>query len=359
MRSQRLNRILGVRSTGGPFPSGAYCPVCYGKETSLLYEVSNEEAAQHFILREADSARFGELAAHIESLWGSPVCRVLKCTRCSFCFACPFVAGDKLFYSLAYERTGYPSDKWEYNVTCDFLADRIRHGRWDDEMTLLEVGAGDGAFVKRISPRMIRKDRILTTEYSRYGAGEIRKAGMRCIELDIRELTGEEFHGAFGILCLFQILEHLDDLDGLFHQLNFLGRKDGLLFISVPSDAQIAYNEQHGALLDMPPNHIGRWSKTCFDIMGRRHGWSLLEHRYQRERLLPLAKRFLIYRYLRMTQVSGSWANRIRSMRRSAWHRLLEIALLGAGAPLSFPHLMRMKRCGIGDSQWVCFQREA
>ena len=353
-----MKRTRQFRYVNRLYSSGASCPVCYGKDLLLLYEIDSREAAQHFILREVNNGKFAELVEHIERLWQSSNCKVFRCAGCSFCFAFPFAAGDKRFYALAYERTGYPPDKWEYKVTTEFLIGRISRKELQN-VSLLEVGAGDGDFIRRISPSAIRKENILATEYSGYGIREIRKYGVECVEKDVRDLRDGKYRGAFGVLCLFQVLEHLDDLDGLFCQLNFLAKNESLLFISVPSDEQIAYNEQHGALLDMPPNHIGRWNRECFQIIGERHGWKILDHRYERERLLPLARRFLVYRYLQTTQVPGTIANRIRSIRDRYRRRLLEIAYLGISAPLAIPHFLAMKILGIGDSQWVCLQREA
>ena len=40
--------------------------------------------------------------------------------------------------------------------------------------------------------------------------------------------------------------------------------KNGEILIAVPNEEIIKFNELNGALLDMPPNHIGRWSKKTF-----------------------------------------------------------------------------------------------
>ena len=142
------------------------CPVCCANEAHLLWSVSSKQAAQHFILKEKQSERFLKLVSHIESLWGQDICEVVQCNNCGFCYSNPYVAGDKQFYTLAYERSpgGYPTWKWEYQITYETLKMFLK-----PEATLLEIGAGDGAFVKRISNELLPKENIICTDFSEYG----------------------------------------------------------------------------------------------------------------------------------------------------------------------------------------------
>ena len=56
-------------------------------------------------------------------------------------------------------------------------------------------------------------------------------------------------------------MEHLDD-SLLINTLKEILTDNGEILIAVPNEKVIEFNENNGALLDMPPNHIGRWSKS-------------------------------------------------------------------------------------------------
>ena len=92
---------------------------------------------------------------------------------------------------------------------------------------------------------------------------------------DIHELDLNRLGEPFDVICLFQVLEHLDRLPELFGALHRLAAPGALLMVSVPNAARTAFFELNGALLDMPPNHIGRWSKKAFESL--EFGWELVD----------------------------------------------------------------------------------
>ncbi len=331
--------------------SSAACPACGAAGGRVLHEVSSAEAAQHFVLAEADAPRHRALEAHIRTLWGGPRCRVLACPGCGLCRADPLVAGDEPFYTLAYRRTGYPQDKWEYRETRRALA------ALPAASTLLEIGAGDGAFLRSVVPSRFRPGDVLATDYSDYGRRAITALGVRCEPLDLRALPAAE-DGRFDVLCLFQVLEHLDRLDEAMARLGRLARGRAALFVAVPNDHQVAFNEAHGALLDMPPNHLTRWTEAALRRLGARHGWRLAEHRVEPEPFAARARRFLEYRFLRAAQRPGSVPNRIRRLAPSAARRLLDAAWVGLTLPSAAPALLALRTASSGDAQWARFERE-
>jgi SAM-dependent methyltransferase len=202
------------------------CPICYSKTGRILWSVTSAQATQHYVLKEADTQRFLELSAHIRGLWGKDTCDIVQCDDCGFCYSHPYVAGDQQFYTLAYERDHYPGWKWEYQLTYEALKDKRN-------FTLLEIGAGDGAFIKRIVPELTDNDKAVCTEFSDYGKSQIQSYGVKCLPADIRSITAEDLIGAVDVVCMFQVLEHMDRLDELFQHLNGLTKDEANLFISV------------------------------------------------------------------------------------------------------------------------------
>jgi len=340
-----------VMTIGGKVNEGsqqASCPVC-GNERGLarLWQASSEEAAQHFVLKEKNQERHQALKAQIEILWRKDTCDIVQCDECGFCFSHPYVSGDAKFYDLAFHGSGYPSWKWEFQLTYDELKNNPA-----PTDPLLEIGAGNGAFVSRIADNVMPRDRILCTEFSVTGAEAIQKLGVKCLQKDVRQLNDEEFRGAFQTVCMFQVLEHMDDLHILFSKLNWLLKDGGSLFIAVPNEKRIAFNEAHGALMDMPPNHVGRWTQPAFDKILRKYGFTLRQHRVEPISLVASARGFALYRYLRSSQRRNSIANVVERINSRPLRAAMRIAGLGVHVLAAAPVFFKMSR-DCGYSQWV------
>ena len=328
------------------------CPVCNSRSGQLLWSVNSHQAAQHFVLIEKDPKRFLELASHIENLWGQTICEVVRCNNCQFCFSNPFVGGDKQFYDLAYDRFKYPHWKWEHKRAYDIL-----HGIASPDLHLLEVGAGDGSFIKRIVPHIFSKKQILCTEFSDYGRKRIQEFGIECLSDDVRNLNKFEFRGLFNFVCMFQMLEHMDNLISLFSKLHWLMQEEANLFISVPNPLRIQFYELNGALLDMPPNHVGRWNRMCFEEIARRTGFHLECYEIEPLNFLSMTKQFMKYRFLRKSQDGKSLANRITKVKQK--NLRLPLQAMGAAVELlmSFSILGRIEKT-MGNSLWVHLKKK-
>lgn len=331
-------------------PKPAQCPVCHNGNAHILWSVNSKQAAQHYVLREKHPARFRQLASHIESLWGRETCEVVQCDGCGFCYSDPYIAGDEQFYTLAYVRTGhsgYPAWRWEFQLTHEVLSQSS-----GADVKLLEVGAGEGAFVRKIVDRIIPPQNITCTDFSEYGRHRIENLGVRCLANDVRNLTNPELKECFDVICMFQILEHMDTLDLLFQRLNWLMKQGGSLFISTPNPGRTEFNELHGGLLDMPPNHIGRWNKACFEIIGQRHGFHIADFKLEQSGFLTMSKQFVFYRMLRRSQQSGSLENRLLQTKNRYLHRMMQIIGMAVNAIAAIPALAMMP-AGQGGAQWI------
>lgn len=329
-------------------PIQSTCPLCRNREAQLLYTVTSAQAAQHFVLEQVEPERHRQLRSHIETLWEQSCCRVVHCTACEFGFGDPFVAGDAEFYRLAFSGEGYPAWKWEYDATLQVL-----RAREPDEFTLLELGAGNGAFVQAVTPALTPKENVLCTEYSAPGQQAIRSYGIQCTATDVRAWTAAEHESRFDVICMFQVLEHLDRLDLLFERLSHIAAPNAQLFIAVPNAERTAFQEQHGGLLDMPPNHIGRWNRQCFQQLGR-FGWELVTHKIEpNASYAAKAKTFSIYRYLFKSQDAASLANRIERVKSRPLRRGLEAIGIGCYALLDPSPYWGLRSPQLGLSQWA------
>lgn len=343
---------LSMRSYANA-PAHGRCPICTDDEAALLWSVSAKDAAQHYVLKEADEARFGKLVAAIESLWKGSEAQVLRCKSCDFVYSDPYVAGDGEFYGLAYQRTGYPKWKWEYQATLDALQ-KLKPG-----FSYLEIGAGDGAFVSKIVPTMTAAENAFCTEFSSYGRDRIGALGIQCEAADIRAVNQAGLQGRFDVVCMFQVLEHLDELDSLFRHLRWITADGAHLFIAVPNPDRIEFNELHGAMLDMPPNHIGRYRMKTIEALCGRWGWDIVAGRVEDSSFAAAAKSFVLYRFLRNAQRPGSLENRIMRLQHPKLRKAVQLAGVALNVPAALFSLAGMSRKHRGMSLWVNLRKKS
>lgn len=333
------------------------CPVCESiGAKELVFHVTKEEAAQHFVLAQGDTERNSRLSELIGSLWNGPNCDVVRCGDCDLVFAWPFVAGNGEFYNLAYPNAAHPRTKWEYDKTVSALERMNASGG-----KVLEVGSAFGYFLEKISPRFFQPESIVATEYHDVPRQALAERGYQVFDCDIRSQPFDQFEGTFKFIFMFQVLEHMDDMQRLINRISRLAAPDADLFIAVPEPAGIDYWERHGGALDMPPNHISRWSEQAFKAFAKRIGFEIVEFQNEKITFTAFIKADIGSSYLRRAQRGGSIANHVRSLPRSRTRKLAELSLALAAAPSRAPiwfATARDRKEFPGGSIWVHLQRK-
>jgi len=326
--------------------NAALCPVCRSSNLREKAAFSAAEAAQTWIVAEGDRLRHDALRAHIETLWGGKRCVIKECLDCRFGFADPFVGGDERFYDLAFPRGGYPADRFEFRRTRDVIEREGLTG------PLLEVGSGPGHFLRLVSPSLLAPDQVTALEYVPSCVEAVRSRGHEAIQGDLRTSLGSERR--FGIVCMFQAIEHIDDPDSIFLKLHQLVRPGGHLFISVPNQDRVEWDEAHNSLQDTPPNHVGRWRVESFQAIAGRLGFELIEHETNKVSRYDFAKLDLFYSYLRSSQRKGTFANWTRAQRPKPGGKFIGLAGAAFHVPVRLRYWLGMRSLeGLGDTLWV------
>ena len=328
------------------------CPLCRSIGGPVLRSFDVEDAARHFSSKGKDRVRHEKLSEHIKSLWRADTADIVRCDACDFVFSSPYTAGDSTFYGLAYDHANgaYPDAKWEFSRTVLEIERKLPlpSGR------LLEVGAGDGAFLRQVAPRFFHPMNVLCSEFSDYGKRRIGADGFDVYDRDIRELEIER--GGFDVICMFQVLEHMDRLAELFECLHRLGSNRSELYIAVPNDQYIDFIEGHGGLMDMPPNHIGRWNRKSFEEL-LSFGWELVNHEYEPGNLRTLSSGLATSRYFRKRQSAWSMASLADRLPAPRVRRAAQIGLVGLSLPRSIVSSWTSR--SEGGSQWAHLRRIA
>ena len=294
------------------------CPTCASSVTQTLRNISSEHASQHFVLKNIEKDRHVLVRDAIERLWQAKSCAIMECAECGFTFAYPFIGGDKDFYDHAFERSSYPKDKWEYDYAISTIS---RSNGSMENCNVLEIGAGNGAFLKKLQNAFSGFE-YEALEYSDFGRNSIEAMGYKCRPIDLLCLHDAE---VFDYIFMFQVLEHMDQLSIRMNKLADMLAPGGHLVIAVPAHKRITFNEGHGALLDMPPNHIGRFTEQSFSSLGKRAGLELVDFAEEQHKLLSGMKCYLVYRHLRSSQNEGSFANMAESTKNQTIKKMMRI----------------------------------
>lgn len=312
------------------------CPLCGRVCAEVVQRFTAAETAENFVPRSVSAEKSAQLQRIIEGLWQQDHAEIRWCAECAFGFAHPFVAGSAEFYELEAPDTPYPRSKWEYSRT---VSELVRSP--DRQRVVLDVGAGKGHFLKHLLDQGWPASRLLATEFSTNGRKAIEALGVRCFQSDVR---GVELPSQVDVVCLFQVLEHLDDYDGLFRAVNGGTARPAELFIAVPNGARVAYNEANGLNRDYPPNHISRWSPTGFARLAANYGWTLAA--CEAEPALGAvgeAKYAAVERFLRNSHVEGRWERIVyRLAERPALRRHRVDRLFKAAGLLLSPDIWRV-----------------
>lgn len=279
----------------------ATCPLCGHVDNRVIRTFSLTEVAEFFTPKMVSVKNYERMKLVLSELWQSGDACVMRCGQCDLGFAVPFVAGTAEFYQLEAPDTPYPKDKWEYQRTLQSLQDRPKLG-----LRLLDVGAGKGYFLSHLLTRGWKPGQLASTEYSSAGREAIERLGVACAQSDLRSLNTL---GVFDVICMFQVLEHLDGYDSLFEGIGRLARPQAEIFIAVPNGARIDFNEDMGLQYDFPPNHLSRWSRKSFEVLAAKYGWVVEGCEVEPQtNVWQEAVYGAVNRYIRNSHVLGSWA---------------------------------------------------
>ena len=334
----------------------AQCPICSTECSRVIREFHSSDVENAFVPATAHNERFAKLRAHTEYLWESDKARIVACDQCSFAFSDPFVAGDATFYELSSFDTPYPKDKWEFRHTLAALTNLPNRA----SLSALEIGAGKGYFLQHLINAGFSRDKLVAFEFSSAGREAIRKMNVQCCGDDIRDSI-ELQDRRFDLVFMFQVLEHLDNYQGLFRRIEAVTHPRSKMFISVPNGERMNQNELHGLLLDSPPNHISRWSAQSLAKIAEKHGWNVCQLAGEPTSRANDIAFAMINRFLRKSQSAGSWANFVSNLAERQQTNKQKRLVKMAGAfttPAAYAAAVKAalwKR--VGHTLWVELQR--
>jgi SAM-dependent methyltransferase len=225
-----------------------------------------------------------------------------------------------------------------------------------ESQTILEIGAGDGAFVKKVIEAGAAQPSITVLEYSDHGKNTIRA---KYPGVHVRD--GEDMallpHSHFSHVFLFQVLEHLGNLNSFLSQLHRILKPNGLAFISVPNPLQVEFNELNKLLLDMPPNHISRFTEGAIHPLSARAGLSLELLTDEGFSWKSQISGYLSSRYMRLGQSRLSFPSLIDHCLDGAVRRMAAGLFVLIFLPEALLKLSSLSPRGIGGSRLIVLRK--
>ncbi|MEO6304853.1 MAG: class I SAM-dependent methyltransferase [Bacteroidia bacterium] len=189
---------------------------------------------------------------------------VHQCKNCSLIFFDPRLAGQDKFYSeLGKFEWYYMHDgKSEY----DYVQKFIKQGH-----KILDIGAGRGVLYTRITEKVDYTGLELSTK-----AVELAKASGINVQKEDLAKHAQTNKGTYDMVCLFQVLEHLTELDDFLKNVNLTLKKNGLFVIAVPdNDGFISYSSNY--VFNLPPHHTILWTESSLRFLAKKFNFKVVE----------------------------------------------------------------------------------
>ena len=246
-----------------------FCPLSGSSNVELIEKVRTNDIIK--IYEEL-------LGFNISSeLYGIEEIGFYYCKESNLRFFYPAVTGSESFYEeLQKFDWYYLDDKAEYAYASNFIKELD---------SVLEIGSGKGAFAKKI-----KAQKYTGLEFSQEAK---RLASMNGISILSESIQAHALanSGQYDVVCSFQVLEHIADINSFIQASIECLKPGGLLIYSVPS-ADSFLSVAKNNILNMPPHHVNWFSDICLTYMAEKFNLKTIDITH--ESLSDLHKRWYV-----------------------------------------------------------------
>lgn len=237
------------------------CPLCHAQNISVLEHFNSNVLIK--LYKNVYNFDISYLVGEQKKI------ELKKCNECSLKYFYPNLSGDEKFYQrLQLNQNYYYEDKFEYQSVKEYFS---------DELDVLEIGAGKGAFSK-----IIPKKTYTGLELSNNAVQIAKQAGFILYNQKIQTFATNNYDKRYDIIVSFQVLEHvvLDELCSFINSSLQLLKKGGKFIVCVPSDSTFVGGIPN-MTLNLPPHHVTRWPDETFNKMGELFPVKIVSVRYE------------------------------------------------------------------------------
>lgn len=197
---------------------------------------------------------------------------VVCCERCGFCYA--DTSASKEDYDLYYKNCNVYSNMpkaVDENETKFYYLKDIISKYLNNESLLLNIGIGDGIFEIQASENGYRN--VVGIDPSQSSVDKLDKCGMKAYEGSIYDSSYKEYlNNKVDAVFLFDVLEHLLNLDEAISKLTEVVENNTKLFITVPNCGEI---DKNSTLIpnNFNQEHINYFSRQSLKNLMRKFGF--------------------------------------------------------------------------------------
>lgn len=186
------------------------------------------------------------------------------CTKCKIHYYSPSYFGDDIFYENLSKITSfyYEEDKWEFLEAIKILNNH-------SYQSLLEIGCGSGTFLEKVHNSI---DDCYGIDINKNAINECSKKGLNAEICKI-----EEIKGIFDVIVSFEVFEHLDNIEQIFHHCSQKLNKEGLFILAVPNPDGY-FKDLDINILDMPPHHNMGFTRESFDYIAQKFNFEIVDY---------------------------------------------------------------------------------
>ncbi len=220
------------------------CPLTHQANVKLLFEISTNEIVDLY-----GNIPVGHYFGNV------PKIGAYKCLDSKYMFFHPQIdEGDSKFYSnLQQSCYYYPTNRFEYTEALKYI-------KQTDEV--LEIGAGDGYFLKMLKERNIICQGLEINEIAIKSA---RDRGLNVSGSSIEDFVFEK--KKFDVIVMFQVLEHIYDVNTFLKSLLKCLKEEGKLIVSVPDNSGFMLTTLRFNKYNLPPHHFGLWTRRSLNYL--------------------------------------------------------------------------------------------
>jgi SAM-dependent methyltransferase len=214
--------------------------------------------------RELLEALWSGMGVNVSSELKTKQFHLYNCSNCGLKFFDPQLAGGDKFYSKLGEFEWYylHPGKSEYDYVQQFIKEGDK---------ILDIGAGRGVLFSKIKVSVDYTGIELSTK-----AVELAKeSGINVIHEDLL-LHSSNNIGNYDIVCLFQVLEHLTELEDFVKSIHSTLKSKGLFVIAVPdNDGFISHTSNY--TFNLPPHHSILWTESSLRYLAKKFDFDIAE----------------------------------------------------------------------------------
>jgi 2-polyprenyl-3-methyl-5-hydroxy-6-metoxy-1,4-benzoquinol methylase len=243
----------------------AACPLC-GANSVFIDKIPTQGISELYKRK---------YRVNFEYLWeGEKYLNYLYCEKCGLKYFDPIITGDNAFYKALQEKDWYylHDDKAEYTFSSQFINKNDK---------VLDVGSGRGVFKRYIDCQYYQG---LDFSSKAIELAILDGVNVQAIPVENHCMTNMGF---YDVVVLFQIVEHIREIDMFLHSSIKCLRRDGYLIIATPDNDGFIKNVSN-FYLNLPPHHVLHWNEQSLSFLADKYGLDI-EIIY-REPLAPVHK---------------------------------------------------------------------